>query len=140
MPAACRKCPVLTLANILIVAGTLGAATAPALAEGDAAAGERVFARCGVCHGVGDANRAQGPNLNGVFGRVAGTQEEFAPRYSPAMKAKGEEGLVWSEETIDAYLADPRGYIPGNRMAFAGLREEADRANVIAYLKQFSEE
>ncbi len=70
----------LTLANIVIVAGTLGAFAAPAFAEGDAAAGERVFARCGVCHGVGDATRAQGPSLNGVFGRTAGTLEEFAPR------------------------------------------------------------
>lgn len=105
----------------------------------DAANGQKIFARCATCHGIGDANRAVGPNLNGVIGRTAGTQADFAARYSPAMKAAGEGGLVWSEETINQYLADPRGFVAGNRMAFAGLPSETDRADVIAYIKTYSE-
>ncbi len=73
-----------------------------------------------------------GPSLAGVFGRNAGTAEGF-DRYSSAMK---DSGVVWSEESLDAYLADPKGYIPGNKMAFRGLRDEEDREDLIAYLKQ----
>ena len=52
------------------------------------------------------------------------------------MKAKGEEGLVWNEETLNAYLENPKGYIPKNKMAFAGLKKQDERAAVIAYLKE----
>jgi cytochrome c len=68
----------------------------------------------------------------GIFGRPAGSVEDF--KYSNAMKGSG---VTWNEETIAAYLADPRGYIKGNRMAFAGLKEE-EIADLIAYLKQES--
>lgn len=100
----------------------------------DPAAGEAVFRRCQACHVVDSDQNRVGPSLQGVFGREAGAVEGF--RYSPAM---ANSGIVWDEETIDAYLADPRGYIQGNRMAFAGLRDPQQRADVIAYMKQFSE-
>lgn len=123
---------------------TLGAVLAvaladAALAEGDAAKGEKVFRKCKACHAVGeDAKNKVGPQLNNVIGRTAGTADDF--KYSKAMVAKGEEGLVWDEETLTQYLHKPRDFIPKNKMAFAGLRKDDDLADVIAYLKQFSEE
>lgn len=101
------------------------------IAEGDAAAGEKVFKKCQVCHVLEPGGRKIGPSLYGIFGRTAGTLEGF--RYSPAMS---NSGIVWDEETLSAYLENPRQYIKGNRMAFAGLRKEEDRADVIAYLKE----
>jgi cytochrome c len=115
----------------------LAFAAAPAWAEGDAANGEKVFKRCAACHAVGeDAKHKIGPHLNDVVGRTAGAAEGF--RYSKSMIEAGESGVAWSDETLDAYLADPKGYIKGNRMSFAGLRKDDERADVIAYLKTFS--
>jgi cytochrome c len=122
----------------LTIAAALAAITSPALADGDVAHGEEVFRRCAACHGIGDGSRPIGPSLNGVVGRTAGTEEAFEAKYSPAMKEAGGGGLVWTEDEIDAYLADPRKKVPGNRMAFVGLKDETDRADVIAYLKTFS--
>jgi cytochrome c2 len=99
-------------------------------------AGEDVFKKCRACHQVGpDAANKVGPLLNGIVGRKSGTVEGFA--YSDANKAAGEKGLVWTEEEMFKYLADPRAYMPGNKMAFAGLKDEQDRKDVIAYLKTF---
>ncbi len=99
----------------------------------DLEAGKKVFRRCAACHMTGaDAVNRVGPELYDVVGRTAGTAADFA--YSDAMVAAGDDGLVWTTETLDAYLADPRGEVPGNRMAFAGLPSEADRQAVIAYL------
>lgn len=114
---------------------------APNLAQAqDASAGERIFKRCAVCHGIGDANKPIGPSLNGVIGRTAGTQEDFAKKYSKAMVAAGEGGLVWTVENIDEYITDPKKKVPGNKMAFPGLKKEDERADVIAYIAQFSPE
>jgi cytochrome c len=122
------------------VATLLMALPLAAHAEGDAAKGEKIFKKCKICHQVGDkAKDGVGPILNGIVGRKAATIESFAKKYSAAMKAKGEEGHLWTEENIAAYLADPKGYIPKNKMAFVGLKKEQDRADVIAYLKKFSE-
>lgn len=99
--------------------------------EGDPAAGQRVFNKCRACHVVdADTNRV-GPYLHGVFGRPAGTAEGF--NYSPALK---DSGIVWDEGTIGEYVADPRNYIPGNRMAFPGLRSEQEITDLLAYLKE----
>jgi cytochrome c len=109
-----------------------------ALAEGDAAKGEKVFKKCKACHAVGEgAKNKVGPQLNNLFGRTAGTAEGF--KYSKAVIAKGEEGLVWTEETLAEYLKKPKKYIPKNKMAFGGLKKDADLENINAYLKQFSE-
>lgn len=109
-----------------------------AMAEGDPAAGERIFARCGVCHGIGDVERQPAPNLNNVIGRVAGSTD--FPRYSANMREAGEEGLVWTAEKINEYIENPRRMIPRGNMAFPGLRAEQERADVVAYIAQFSEE
>ena len=101
-----------------------------AWAEGDPAAGERVFRQCQACHVVDAEQNRVGPHLVGIFGREAGAVDGF--NYSPAMAGSG---IVWDDDTIAAYLADPRGYIAGNRMAFTGLRQEQQIADVIAYIK-----
>jgi cytochrome c len=114
---------------------TLSAGTA--WAAGDAANGEKVFKRCAACHTAGeDAKHRVGPHLNDIVGRSAGSAEGF--KYSKAMAEAGAGGLVWNEDTLGAYLADPKGYIKGNRMSFAGLRKDDERADVIAYLRSFS--
>jgi cytochrome c len=102
-----------------------------AMAEGDAAAGEKVFKKCKACHVIDKKKNRLGPHLIGVFGRTSGTIEGF--KYSKAMQ---EAAITWDETTIDEYLADPKTYIPKNKMAFVGLKKEEDRANVIAYLKE----
>ena len=100
---------------------------------GDAVAGEAVFKKCMTCHAVGEGARNKvGPVLNGVVGRPAGTFPEF--RYSEAMVAAGAGGLVWTPENLASYLLAPKEFVPGNKMAFAGLKEQADIDNVIAYL------
>jgi cytochrome c len=113
------------------VAGALALSSGAALAQGDAEKGQTVFNKCKACHSVDEAKNKVGPYLVGVFGRPAGSVEGF--KYSDAMK---ESGITWNEETLAAYLADPRGYIKGNRMAFVGLKSQEDIVDVIAYLKQ----
>ncbi|MBE3636992.1 c-type cytochrome [Mangrovicoccus algicola] len=111
----------------------------PAVAQdlpGDPEKGERVFRKCMACHAVGDdARNKVGPELNGILGRTTAAVEDFS--YSDAMAEKGAEGHVWTAEELDAYLADPKGFIPGNKMAFPGLRKPQERADVIAYLAGF---
>jgi cytochrome c len=105
----------------------------PAHAEGDAAAGEKVFAKCKACHeNVKGVNKV-GPTLKGVVGRKAASVADY--KYSEAMIAKGAEGVVWDEATLAAYLPDPKAFVPKTKMAFAGLKKPEDVANVIAYLK-----
>lgn len=113
----------------------LGLATAAQAQDDLVAAGESVFRRCAGCHAIGEGavNRV-GPQLNQVYGRVAGSLEDF--EYSDAMKAAGEAGLVWDEGQLSGFLANPREHVPGTKMAFAGLRKEEDIAAVIAYLRE----
>jgi cytochrome c len=111
-----------------------GLSVVPAMASGDAAAGEKLFKRCKACHVVDAEKHKTGPHLVNIMGRTAGTVEGYK-RYSKAIKASG---IVWNEETLDGYLEKPKAYVKGTRMAFSGLRKEADRANVIAYLKRYS--
>ncbi|GAB4372781.1 MAG: hypothetical protein Kow00114_34440 [Kiloniellaceae bacterium] len=110
---------------------------AAASAAGDPANGEKVFKKCAACHAVGEgAKNKVGPELNELIGRTAGGLDGF--KYSKAMAEAGAGGLVWDDETLHAYLENPKGFIKGNRMSFAGLKKEDERADVIAYLKSFS--
>jgi cytochrome c len=109
---------------------TLLAAASPGFA-GDAAKGQKVFAKCKTCHEVASDKNKIGPHLRGLFGRTAGSVEGFA--YSDAMKASG---IVWSSETLEAYLADPKTVVPGTKMVFPGLKKDEEIENVIAYLEE----
>lgn len=96
--------------------------------------GEDVFKKCRVCHDVGpEAKNKIGPILHGVFGRRAGTAADF--KYSDAMVDAGAKGLEWTEDTVGKYLENPRSFVPGNKMAFVGVKDEADRRDVIVYLR-----
>lgn len=104
--------------------------------EGDAAAGETVFKKCAICHVVDkDTNKVR-PSLLGVFGRTAGTHADF--KYSTAMVDAGKAGLVWDATTLRDYLHNPKAKVKGTKMVFPGLKDDADIANLLAYLKQYS--
>lgn len=102
----------------------------PALVE----KGEKVFRKCSACHQLGDgAKNRVGPVLNGIVGAAAGAVEDF--RYSQALRDAGAEGLVWTEDSLHDFLANPRQSVPKTKMSFAGLKDEAERDAVIEYLK-----
>ena len=104
---------------------------------GDPSAGERVFKKCKSCHMVGDgAKNRSGPSLNGVFGSKIGSVDKF--KYSKAFKDYSEKNIIWDSETLDLFLTKPRDYIPKTKMSFAGLKKAQDRADVIAFLKTYS--
>lgn len=116
-------------AALAVMAAAAAVAAAPTPA--DIEAGKRIYAQCAACHKIDTTSTAGiGPNLNKVIGRRAGTVPGF--RYSPAMIASNR---VWTERTLDAYLAAPAANMPGNRMPYAGLRNPDDRRKVIAYIK-----
>lgn len=109
-----------------------GAGVDPALVE----AGEKVFKKCQACHKVGDgAKNATGPVLNGIIGKAAGAVEGF--KYSQPMQAAAEGGLIWSHEALSEFLTNPKGYMKGTKMSFAGLKKTEDIDAVIAYLSTF---
>jgi cytochrome c len=105
--------------------------TAALVANGDPAAGKKVFRKCAACHSVKAGENRVGPSLHGVVGRKVATEADFS--YSDAMKAKGG---TWTPEALFTFLADPRKDVQGTKMTFAGLRKPGDRADVIAYLKK----
>ena len=93
--------------------------------------GAILYKRCRSCHTLDQGGRNRvGPNLWNIFGRSAGARDDF--NYSAAMAGSD---IVWTDETMSAYLENPSAYIPGNRMSFAGLRKDEDRAAVILYLR-----
>lgn len=123
--------------KLSIAAGmALLALTTIASAEGDVAKGEKVFKKCAACHAVGpDAKNKVGPEMNGIVGRAIATVDGF--KYSPAMTEFG-AGKVWDEATLSGYLADPKNFVPKNKMAFVGLKKEDELKDVIAYLAQYN--
>jgi len=93
--------------------------------------GKKAYARCRTCHTLEEGGRHRvGPNLWGIFGKTSGTAEGFA--FSKAMK---EAAIVWDEQSISDYVESPKKFMPGNKMVFVGLKKQADRDNLIAYLK-----
>jgi cytochrome c len=91
--------------------------------------GKALFEQCAACHSLDGSGDYDGPSLKGVIGRKAGSLEEY--RYSAAMKRSD---VTWDATTLDKYIADPQAFIPGNRMAFAGIAEKTERDDLIAYL------
>jgi len=102
------------------------------LATADLKRGQTLFLQCRACHSLeaGEPHKV-GPNLSGMFGRKAGLAEGFA--YSPALS---ESDVVWTPESLNAWLERPSEFLPGNRMVFIGVKKPVDRANLIAYLQQ----
>jgi cytochrome c len=123
-----------TISDIAVRVGAtlflLGATGGPGWAAGDASKGKSVFQRCAICHKAEKSGgNGLGPNLFGVVGRKAGTVPGFA--YSPAMKSSG---IAWTPDKLDAYIAHPAVVVPANRMAFAGISDAGQRADLVAYL------
>jgi len=126
--------PSVLLAAALIVAA--GAAQA-----GDLAAGEKIFNKCRVCHQIGEgAKNNVGPELNGVVGRPWGSVEGFkysSGREGTLMAIQEAEPHVWDPATLHTYLHNPKDVVPKSKMAFPGLKDDADLENIIYYLAQF---
>ena len=123
--------------TVLIAAGagllSIGGAAIPAgPPRGDPQHGQQLFVRCASCHTIGQSGGRIGPSLNGVFGRKAGSAAGF--NYSPAMK---NSGFTWDQATLARFLQAPMKTVPGTRMAFPGLPDAKDQADMIAYLKQY---
>lgn len=110
-------------------------ASGGALAQ-DATQGAKVFNQCRACHQVGPtAKNLLGPKLNGLFGRPAGSVEGY--KYSEANK---NSGIVWSESVFAAYIRDPKGKVPGTKMAYNGLKDDQQIVDLTAFLKQYDAE
>ncbi|MEX2671315.1 MAG: c-type cytochrome [Phycisphaeraceae bacterium] len=125
--------PVPRLAAVLVAtafsAGSAGAQ------DGDPRLGEVLFDNhCGICHAIDLPHTVFGPHLVDVFGREAGAVSNY--RYTYEMRTSG---IVWDEETLDALITDPQGLVPGTNMYFRGVPDPANRAHIIAYLKQKSQ-
>ncbi|MGQ4274072.1 c-type cytochrome [Terrihabitans sp. B22-R8] len=127
-----EKTPWRVASTLALIGTALLVGTADGQAQ-DADAGQKVFAVCRACHQVGPtAKNGVGPTLNGLFGRVSGTVEGYA--YSPANKAAH---LTWDEPTFTEFIKNPKGKIPGTKMAFAGVKDEQKIKDLIAYLHTF---
>lgn len=131
---SCRVlAPPVALAAVLVA----GASCAAAL--GDAAAGAAVFKICAGCHDVGvEARDRVGPHLNGIFGRKAAAHDGF--RYSDSMARAGADGLIWTADTLNAYIENPRALVSKTRTSFRGLSDPQERADLLAYLRDFSDD
>lgn len=126
------------LRPLIVLAASLFPLGATAEAVGDPLKGERVFKKCASCHMVGPkARKRVGPVLNNILMATAGRIEGF--KYSNALIAAGDDGLVWTAETLDAFIEAPKKFVPKTKMSFKGLKSQQDRADVIAYLAGFSE-
>jgi cytochrome c len=126
--------------RLLRIAVVLCAVSGPAFAEelGDASRGEELYNKCIGCHQIGEgAKNRVGPQLNGVFGRRAAAAEGF--RYSKAFQRAGANGLEWHADTLAIFIANPKALVPGTRMSFRGYDDPRDQADLIAFLRGFSD-
>ena len=112
------------------LAAVMALASTSAIAAGDVKKGKKVFNKCKACHAIKARKTRVGPTMFGIVGRDAGTLKGF--KFSKAMKASG---ITWDDANLNEYLKKPRKFVPKTKMSFAGLKKDADRANVIAYLK-----
>jgi cytochrome c len=116
--------------NLVLALSILSAMPAGSAAAGDVEAGKTAFKKCALCHTAEAGKNKIGPSLFGIVGRKSATVENF--NYSEAMKKFDH---TWDEETLDTYLADPRATVPETKMIFPGIKDKAERDNVIAYLE-----
>ena len=116
----------------LLIAATMIACSTPVIAQ-DVDAGERSFRKCTPCHAIGEgAQNKLGPLLNGLDGRKSGTIEGY--NYTEANK---NSGIVWNDASFGEYILDPKAKIPSTKMVFPGIKNEKERGDLWAYLKQF---
>ena len=116
----------------------MAAETGSAQEFGDPEKGAEVFKACKSCHQIGEgAQNRVGPQLNGVFGRPAGSVEGY--RYSVGLKRENADGLIWTRETLDAYIENPKALVSKTRMNFRGIKDAQQRADLLAYLRLFSD-
>ena len=126
---------VMLVSACLLAAASISASTS-AFAEGDVAKGETSFKKCMACHAIGpDAKTKVGPPLNGIVGAKWAHFEGYA--YSADIKEGAAAGKVWDEATLDAYIANPKAIAPKGKMAFAGIKNDDERKDLIAFLAQF---
>ena len=118
--------------KLVFAAVALAAMSGAAFAAGDAAKGEVVFKKCMACHQNVDEKSKVGPTLKGVVGRPVASIAGYA--YSDNMKELGASGAKWDEAALDNYLKDPKVLVPKGKMAFAGVKDDAERADLIAFL------
>ena len=117
-----------------VVAALIASATACGVAnaaQSDPKRGDKLFEECRTCHSVEAGVHGVGPSLKGVFGRKAGTLEDF--RYSPQLRRSD---ITWTPKTLDAFLTDPQQAVPANRMPYSGMPDAKSRADLIEYLMQ----
>jgi cytochrome c len=118
--------------RILLLSLGILIAASPARA-GDPEKGRQVFVKCERCHSLDPSGpQEDGPHLHNIFGRKAGSVESYTG-YSEAMKASG---VVWTEETLDLYIAKPKAFMEGTNMRFRSMRKEQDRQDLIAFLRE----
>lgn len=123
--------------GLLSIALIVLVAAATPVAAADPERGAKVYRKCKACHAVGaNARNKVGPHLNEVFDRRAAGIDGF--KYSKSMERAGADGLTWTTEKLDIYLENPKSLVTGTRMNFRGLKDPQDRADVLAYLRQFS--
>lgn len=126
-------------ASALAILVALAAGVGGALAEeiGDAEKGAELWRKCASCHAVGEGARNKvGPHLNELFGRRAASLEGYA--YSAPMRRAGADGLVWEREKLELYIENPKALVTGTRMAFRGMKDPSERADLIAFLRLYS--
>lgn len=122
---------------LLATLAAVAALMATAASAQDLDNGKKQFNKCKACHDVGDgAKHKVGPMLNDIIGRKPASYADFA--YSEDMKALVAKGFTWTEENLDKYIEDPKAIVPNGKMVFPGLKDKDDRADVIAYLKEFT--
>jgi cytochrome c len=124
--------------STLALAAVLAAGVASANELGDPDKGAEVFKKCTSCHQIGEgAKNRVGPQLNGIFGRPAGSLD--GAKYSKSMLRAGDDGLIWTEETLDAYIENPKALISKTRMSFRGVKDAEERAHLLAFLRAHSD-
>ena len=122
--------------TLFVSALLLAAATGSVYADPDVAKGETVFKKCMACHAIGpDAKVKVGPPLNGIVGAKWAHFEGYA--YSQDIKDGAAAGKVWDDATLNDYIENPKHLVPKGKMAFAGVKSESERADLIAFLAQF---
>lgn len=127
-----------SLQTLITLAAMLAAGAALSKDLGDVEKGADVFKQCKACHQIGKgAENRIGPHLNGIFGRAAGSVE--GGKYSKSMLRMGDDGLIWTYDTLDAYIENPKALVSKTRMNFRGVKDAEERADLLAFLRVYSD-